>query len=328
MLRFVIRRITILIPMIFMMSIVSFAIIQAPPGDYLQTYIANLRASGDRVDQAEIEMLKRTYGLDQPIYMQYLKWMWKMLHGDLGQSLEFRRPINSLIGERLALTVSLSLFTIVFTWSLAIPVGILSAVRRYSLGDYFFTFFSYVGVGIPNFLLALLLMWSVYRYLGLKITGLFSEQYVDAPWSMGKVVDLLKHMWVPMLILGTAGTARLTRIVRANLLDELNKPYVQTARAKGLTERRVLLKYPTRIALNPFVSTAGWALPQLFSGSTIVATVLSLPTIGPLLLRSLMSQDMFLAGSIILILTSLTMIGTLVSDVLLAAIDPRIRMGG
>jgi len=328
MLRFVIRRITILIPMLAVMSVISFIIIQAPPGDYLETYIATLRASGDEVDMAEIEALKRTYGLDQPMYVQFFKWIWKVLHGDLGQSLEFQRPINTLLGERLSLTLILSLFTILFTWSLAIPIGIFSAVRRYSIGDYAFTFFSYIGVGIPNFMLALLIMWFVYHWFGLKITGLFSDQYIDVPWTFGRVLDMLKHIWVPMLILGTAGTAGLTRIVRANMLDELNKPYVHTARAKGLAERRLLLKYPTRIALNPFVSTVGWALPQLFSGSTIVATVLGLPTIGPLLLRALMAQDMFLAGSIILILTSLTMVGTLISDILLATIDPRIRMGG
>jgi peptide/nickel transport system permease protein len=328
MLRFVVRRITILIPMLAMMSLISFLIIQAPPGDYLETYIANLMAQGDEVDMAEIEALKRTYGLDQPMSIQFLKWIWKVLQGDLGMSLEFQRPINTLLGERLALTLALSLFTILFTWSLAIPIGMLSAVRRYTIGDYAFTLFSYIGVGIPNFLLALLIMWSVYNWFGLKITGLFSDQYIDAPWSLGRVLDMLKHIWVPMLILGTAGTAGLTRVVRANMLDELNKPYVQTARAKGLSERRLLLKYPTRIALNPFVSTVGWALPRLFSGSTIVATVMGLPTVGPLLLRSLMAQDMFLAGSIILILTSLTMVGTLISDILLAAIDPRIRMGG
>jgi peptide/nickel transport system permease protein len=328
MLRFIVRRLTILVPMLVVMSIVSFLIIQAPPGDYLESYIANLMAQGDEVDLAEIEALKRTYGLDQPMYVQFSKWIWKILHGDFGQSLEFRRPINELLGERLALTLLLSLFTILFTWSMAIPIGIFSAVRRYSIGDYAFTFFSYFGVGIPNFLLALLIMWFVYKWFGLKITGLFSDQYIDVPWTFGRVVDMLKHIWVPMLILGTAGTAGLTRIVRANMLDELNKPYVQTARAKGLAERKLLFKYPTRIALNPFVSTVGWALPRLFSGSTIVANVLGLPTIGPLLLRALMAQDMFLAGSIILILTSLTMIGTLVSDVALAAIDPRIRMGG
>jgi peptide/nickel transport system permease protein len=209
---------------------------------------------------------------------------------------------------------------------LAIPIGILSAVKRYSILDYVVTFLSYIGVGTPNFLLALVIMWVAFSSFGLKITGLFSEEYLMQPWSWGKVWDMLKHIWVPMLILGTDGTARFTRIVRANLLDELNKPYVETARAKGLTETRLLLKYPTRLALNPFISTAGWALPQLFSGSLIVATVLSLPTVGPMLLRALLSQDMYLAGSIVLILSVLTMIGTLLSDILLALADPRIRM--
>jgi peptide/nickel transport system permease protein len=327
MLRYLVRRVIMLIPMLFIMSIVAFAIILAPPGDYLQTYIAQARASGDVIDQAQVEALKATYGLDQPVYMQYLKWLNRMLHGDLGMSMEFNRPVTTLIGERLMLTVGLALFTMLFTWSLAIPIGIISAVKRYSFLDHFATFFSYVGLGTPNFLLALVLMYLAYTQLGMKITGLFSEQYTDAPWTFGRFVDMLKHIWVPMLILGTAGTANLTRIVRANLLDELRKPYVTTARAKGLTERKLLLKYPVRIALNPFVSTAGWALPQLFSGSLIVATVLSLPTIGPLLLRSLMSQDMFLAGSIVLIMTALTMVGTLISDIVLAMIDPRIRMG-
>ena len=328
MVAFLIRRVSILVPMLFMMSIVAFAIIQAPPGDYLETYIAQLMATGDDVDMAEIEALERMYGLDQPMYVQYWKWLWKVLHGDLGMSLEFQRPVNDLIGERLGLTVLLGLFTVLFTWSLALPIGMLSAVKQYSFVDYFFTFVSYVGVGVPNFLLALVIMWSVYRYFGLKITGLFSGDYVDAPWSVARFLDMLKHIWVPMLILGSAGTAGLTRTVRANLLDELKKPYVQTARAKGLSERKVVFKYPLRIALNPFVSTIGWALPGLFSGSLIVAMVLGLPTVGPLLLRALMAQDMFLAGSIVLILTTLTMIGTLVSDIVLAALDPRIRMGG
>ena len=326
MFEFISRRLTLFFPMVFLMSVVSFAIIQAPPGDFLTDYIARLQASGEIVDQAEVESIKRRYGLDQPIYMQYAKWMWGILRWDLGQSIEWQRPISELINERLAMTLVLGLFTILFTWTLAIPIGIISAVKRYSFIDYLFTFLSYLGVGTPNFLLALVIMWTVFSLYGLKITGLFSEEYVMAPWSLGKVVDMLKHIWVPMLILGTDGTARFTRIVRANLLDELNKPYVETARAKGLPERKLVLKYPTRIALNPFISTAGWALPQLFSGSLIVATVLSLPTVGPMLLRALLSQDMFLAGSIVLILSVLTMIGTLLSDILLALADPRIRM--
>ena len=327
--RFLIRRFSILIPMAFAMSIVAFAIILAPPGDYLQTYIESLSSSGVFVDTAEIETLKRQYGLDKPVYMQYLQWMRNMLlKGDLGRSLEFQRPVTELIGQRLVLTVVLGLFTVAFTWTLAIPIGIISAVKQYSFIDYFFTFLSYFGVGTPNFLLALVIMWFIFAWFGLKITGLFSPDFQDASWSFAKFIDMLKHIWVPMLILGTDGTARFTRIIRANLLDELSKPYVETARAKGLPEWKVVLKYPTRIAINPFISTMGWQLPQLFSGSLIVATVLSLPTIGPLLLRSLFAQDMFLAGSIILILTVLTMIGTLISDIILALVDPRIRMSG
>jgi len=328
MLQFIIRRIFVLVPMLFLMSIVAFGIILAPPGDYLTSYVAQLEASGDFLDQAEIEGLKKQFGLGRPVHEQYLKWVSRIvLHGDLGRSLEFNRPVNELIGERLAMTLMLGLFTISFTWTMAIPIAIISAVKQYSFIDHFFTFLSYMGVGTPNFLLALVIMWFVFSIFGLKITGLFSQEYQDAGWSIGKFIDMVKHIWVPMLILGTDGTARFVRIIRANLLDELSKPYVETARAKGLPEWKVVMKYPVRIALNPFISTAGWQLPQLFSGSLIVATVLSLPTIGPLLLRSLFGQDMFLAGSIVLILTVLTMIGTLLSDILLALVDPRIRMG-
>ncbi len=314
--------------MMILMSVVAFGIIQAPPGDYLQTYIAELVAGGDQIDMAEVENLRRQYGLDSPVHVQYLKWVGNIVRGNLGFSLEYQRPVNELIGERLALTLLLGLFTIAFTWTLAIPIGIISAVKQYSFIDYAFTFLSYFGVGTPNFLLALAIMWFVWAWFGLKITSLFSPEYQDAAWSAAKFIDLLKHIWVPMIILGTDGTARFTRIIRANLLDELSKPYVETARAKGLSEWRLILKYPTRIALNPFISTMGWQLPQLFSGSLIVATVLSLPTIGPMLLASLIAQDMFLAGSIILILTLLTMLGTLVSDILLALVDPRIRVEG
>ncbi len=326
--QFLLRRLGILIPMMILMSVVAFGIIQAPPGDYLQTYIAELVAGGDQIDMAEVENLRRQYGLDSPVHVQYLKWVGNIVRGNLGFSLEYQRPVNELIGERLALTLLLGLFTIAFTWTLAIPIGIISAVKQYSFIDYAFTFLSYFGVGTPNFLLALAIMWFVWAWFGLKITSLFSPEYQDAAWSAAKFIDLLKHIWVPMIILGTDGTARFTRIIRANLLDELSKPYVETARAKGLSEWRLILKYPTRIALNPFISTMGWQLPQLFSGSLIVATVLSLPTIGPMLLASLIAQDMFLAGSIILILTLLTMLGTLVSDILLALVDPRIRVEG
>jgi peptide/nickel transport system permease protein len=327
MLQFIIRRIFIFIPMMFLMSVVAFALIQAPPGDFLTDYVAQLQASGELVDDDQIEALRDQYGLNRPLYVQYAKWVWGILQWDLGLSLEWRRPVTELVNARLAMTVVLGVSTIIFTWTLAIPIGVLSAVKKYTPIDYFFTFISYFGVGTPNFLIALVAMWLAFSVLGIKITGLFSEEYVTAPWSFGKVIDMLKHMWVPMLILGTDGTARFTRIVRANLLDEMNKPYVETARAKGLPEWKVVLKYPVRIALNPFVSTAGLELPRLISGQLIVATVMSLPTIGPLLLRALLSQDMFMAGAIVLILTTLTLIGVLISDIVLALMDPRIRIG-
>ncbi len=327
MLTFIVRRLTTFIPMMFLMSVVAFALIQAPPGDFLSDYVVQLQNQGEYADPGELESLRKQYGLGEPMYIQYAKWVWGVMRWDFGKSLEMRVSVNDLINERLSLTIILGLFTVVFTWTLAIPIGIFSAVKQYSWVDYMFTFFSYLGVGTPNFLLALVIMWMVFAYFGMSITGLFSPDYVEAPWSVGKVVDMLKHIWVPMLILGTDGTARLTRIMRANLLDELNKPYVETARAKGLPEWQLIMRYPVRIAVNPIVSTIGWTLPQLFSGSLIVATVMSLPTLGPLLLRALYTQDMFLAGSIILILTALTLIGTLISDVVLALIDPRIRIG-
>ena len=327
MLQFIIRRIFIFIPMMFLMSVVAFALIQAPPGDFLTDYVAQLQASGELVDDDQIEALRDQYGLNRPLYVQYAKWVWGILQWDLGLSLEWRRPVTELVNARLAMTVVLGVSTIIFTWTLAIPIGVLSAVKKYTVIDYFFTFISYFGVGTPNFLIALVAMWLAFSVLGIKITGLFSEEYVTAPWGFGKVLDMIKHMWVPMLILGTDGTARFTRIVRANLLDEMNKPYVETARAKGLPEWKVVLKYPVRIALNPFVSTAGLELPRLISGQLIVATVMSLPTIGPLLLRALLSQDMYMAGSIVLILTTLTLIGVLISDIVLAMMDPRIRIG-
>ena len=327
MLQFIIRRLLIFIPMLFLMSVVAFALIQAPPGDFLTDYVAQLQASGEIVDDDQIEALRNQYGLNRPLYVQYAKWVWGILQWNLGISLEWGRPVTELVNERLAMTIVLGVSTVIFTWTLAIPIGVLSAVKKYTVIDYFFTFISYFGVGTPNFLIALVAMWLAFSVLGIKITGLFSEEYVTAPWSFGKVIDMLKHMWVPMLILGTDGTARFTRIVRANLLDEMNKPYVETARAKGLPEWKVVLKYPVRIALNPFVSTAGLELPRLISGQLIVATVMSLPTIGPLLLRALLSQDMFMAGAIVLILTTLTLIGVLISDIVLAMMDPRIRIG-
>jgi peptide/nickel transport system permease protein len=326
MFQYIIKRLLLLPLLLIIFSILAFVIIQAPPGDFVTSYIADLAASGSSVDQAQIDALRQLYGLDQPVYIQYFKWMGRILRGDLGVSLDWKRPNTELIGERLLLTVALGAFTFGFTWALAIPIGILSATRQYSIWDYVFTIFNYMGVATPSFMTALVLMWLAFRYFGISVTGLFSPQYVDAPWSWGRVFDLLKHIWLPMVILGMDGTARLARVMRANLLDELKKPYMEMARAKGLSEWKLVLKYPVRLAINPLVSTIGWYLPLLFSGSVIVATVMNLPTIGPLLLRALIGQDMFLAGSIILIYCFLAIIGTLISDILLAWLDPRIRM--
>ena len=326
--KFILKRFIIFIPMMFVMSVVSFGIIQAPPGDYVDDYIRSMELSGAEgsVRYNQAEEMRRQLGLDRSIYIQYYSWIKGVVTWNFGRSLSFPRPVNELINERLPMTLILGAFTIMFTWTLAIPIGIISAVKQYSIIDYAFTLMSYVGVGTPNFMLALIIMWMALSTFQISISGLFSFEYIDAPWSVGRFIDMLKHIWVPMLILGTDGTARFTRIVRANLLDEMSKPYVETARAKGLPEWKVVLKYPTRIALNPFISTAGWALPQLFSGSLIVAFVMNLPTLGPLLLQALLFQDMHMAGSMIMILTGLTLIGTLISDILLAWIDPRIRM--
>jgi peptide/nickel transport system permease protein len=326
MLQYIIKRLLLLPLLLIIFSMFAFLIIQAPPGDFVTAYMAELAASGSSMDQAQIDALRQRYGLDQPIYVQYLKWMGRIVTGDLGVSLDWQKPITELIGERLLLTVTLGAFTFAFTWAVAIPIGIYSATHQYSFFDYFFTVFNYFGVATPTFMTALVLMWLAFSQFGVSVTGLFSPEYVDAPWTWGRVVDLLKHLWLPVVILGLDGTARLARVMRANLLDELKKPYMEMARAKGLSEWKLVMKYPVRLALNPLVSTIGWYLPLIFSGSVIVATVLNLPTIGPMLLRALTNQDMFLAGAIILIYCFLAIIGTLVSDILLAWLDPRIRM--
>lgn len=306
-------------------SVLAFAIIQLPPGDFVDTYIANLSASGSAVSQAEAEALRQLYGLDQPIWVQYFKWVSRILAGDFGESMEWRRPVSEVIGDRLWMTVLISFFALILTWGIALPIGIISAVRQYSISDYAFTFLSFIGLAIPNFLLALVVMYVAFRYFGANVGGLFSAEFELAPWSLAKVWDLIKHLPLPGLILALAGTAQLVRIMRANLLDELRKPYVVTARAKGLPERRVILKYPVRAALNPFASTIAYLFPYLVSGSVIVSIVLSLPTVGPLLVKALIAQDMFLAGTIILLLGALTVVGTFISDLVLMWIDPRIR---
>lgn len=325
MLEYIGRRILLMVMTLIVISIVSFVIIQLPPGDFLTAYMERLEESGLTRDQAVIEALKKRYGLDQPIYVQYAKWVWGMLHGDFGQSFLFNRPVGELIWERLGLTMAVSFAALVFNWIVALPIGIYSAVRQYSIGDYLATFIGFIGLAIPNFMLALILMWIAFSVFGANVGGLFSAEFADAPWSWAKVVDMLKHLWLPMVVLGMAGTAGLIRIMRANLLDEIRRPYVITARAKGLTERRLTLKYPVRVALNPFISTIGWSLAGLVAGETIVSIVLGLPTTGPLLFRALMMQDMYLAGTFIMLVSALTVIGTLISDILLAWVDPRIR---
>lgn len=323
---YIIRRILAMVPTLFLASVVAFIIIQLPPGDFATAYASTLAATGDVVSQDALDSLKRDYGLDQPVIIQYFKWMNGILtRGDFGISFEHREPVSSLIWGRIWLTMWLSLASVLLTWILAFPIGIYSAVKQYSAGDYVFTLIGFFGVSVPAFLVALVLMYLQFKYLGKTTSGLFSDEFVNAAWSWARISDLLTHLWLPALILGLGGTAELIRILRANLLDELCKPYVITARSKGLPEWKVILKYPVRMALNPFVSTLGWILPGLISGSIILSQVMNLPTTGPLLLRSLQSQDMYLAGSMILVLSIATIFGTLVSDILLALLDPRIR---
>ena len=324
--RYILQRLALLPLLMVIYSFVIFVIIQAPPGDFLTAYVATLASSGSSLSAEQIAAMRHQYGLDQPMVVQYFLWVQHLLHGDFGLSLEYQRPNAELISEMLGLTLALALFSFVLTWVLAIPAGIYSATHPRSVGDHILTVINYIGVATPNFMLALILMWVAFAYFDVSVTGLFSPDYVNAPWSWSRVADLLAHIWLPALVLGIAGTARLSRIMRANLLDELNKPYVVTARAKGMKEWRLVLRYPVRLAFNPLVSTIGWYLPQLFSGSLIVATVMNLPNIGPLLLRALVNQDMYLAGGILLIYSFLTVVGTLVSDVLLALFDPRIRV--
>jgi peptide/nickel transport system permease protein len=316
-----------MIPSLFAVSFLAFVLIQLPPGDFVTTYIATLAASNETVDQNTAAELRARFGLDQPMIVQYGKWIYGILtRGDFGLSFEWQQPVSELIWERMALTLLLTFSTLLATWAIALPIGVFSAVKKYSIGDYIATFFSFLGLAIPSFLLALVLMYIAAVQFGQDVGGLFSEPYRNAPWSWAKFVDLLGHLWIPVIILAVSGTASLIRVMRANMLDELAKPYVTTARAKGLSEFHLLMKYPLRIALNPFISTIAWLLPNLVSGSVVVAIVLNLPTAGPLLLQSLMSQDMYLAGAFVLLICALTLIGSLLSDILLAFADPRIRL--
>ena len=327
MLVFIVKRMMWMLPFLIAISFLSFVLIQLPPGDNVTTYIATLAASNEIVDQNTAADLRSRFGLDQPMVVQYWKWISNIIfHGDFGLSFEWQQPVGDLIWERMALTLVLTFSTLLLTWGIALPIGVFSAVKKYSIADYVVTTLSFLGLAIPSFLLALVLMYIAAVEFGQNVGGLFSEQYLTAPWSMGKVMDLMAHLWIPVVILAVSGTASLIRVMRANMLDELNKPYVTTARAKGLSEFTLLVKYPLRLALNPFISTIAWLLPNLVSGSIIVAIVLSLPTAGPLLLQSLMSQDMYLAGAFILLICMLTILGSLISDILLALVDPRIRL--
>ena len=325
MLEYVTRRFVYMLLMIAAMSLVAFIIIQLPPGDYLTMYVKQLEASGEILDESEIESLRRQYGFDQPQHIRYLKWVSGMFRGDFGRSVQWNKSVLDLVGERLLLTIVISLGATLFTYAMAISVGIFSATHQYSLFDYSVTVVGFVGLATPNFLLALVLMIVFNNAFGVSIGGLFSPEYSTAPWSLGKVWDMIKHLPVPIIVLGTAGTAGVIRVMRGMLLDELRKQYVITARTKGLSESRLLFRYPVRLALNPIVSTVGWVLPAIVSGDTITALVLSLPTVGPLLFRALLTEDMYLAGTIVMFLCFLTIIGMFVSDMVLAAIDPRIR---
>ena len=328
MLRYVVHRLLLMIPTLLLMSLLTFVIINLPPGNYLDTLIGELKASGETADLQKVEFLRKQYGLDQPVLVQYWRWLTGLFRGDLGYSFEYDRPVTAIIGERMALTIVVSAGAILFTWVVAFPIGVYSATHKYSWADHGLTFLGFLGLATPNFLLALIVMFVFFTWFGVSAGGLFSLGMENAPWSWAKVVDLLEHLLVPVVVIGTSGTATMIRRLRANLLDELKKPYVVTARSKGLPPGRLLLKYPLRIALNPFISDIGSLLPQVISGSIIVSIVLSLPTTGPMLLRALRTQDMYLAGSFLMLLAVLSVIGVLLSDLALAALDPRIRQGG
>jgi peptide/nickel transport system permease protein len=328
MLNFLARRAALALVTCFAISLMTFVIIRLPPGDFVDAYIAQLAASGSSISAEQADAMRHDYGIDRPVIVQYGRWITRVIQGDLGVSMMWRRPVAEVIGDRLWLTMAVSFSALCLTWMLALPIGIYSAVRQYSWGDYFFTGLGFIGLSLPNFLLALIIMYLGFRYFGLNVSGLFSPEFIQAPWSAAKVWDMVKHLPLPAGILALAGTAQLIRIMRANLLDELRKPYVITARTKGLSELRLILKYPVRAALNPFASSVAYLFPYLVSGSVIVSLVLGLPTVGPLLLQSLVAQDMYLAGAIVLLLGVMTVAGTLVSDLLLMWIDPRLRIEG
>ena len=328
MIGFIVNRLILALITIWVVTVISFALIQLPPGDYITSYVAQLMTQGEVVSDLEAKALRQQYGLGDPFVIQYYKWLEKAAVGNYGISMEYQRPVTEVIGDRLFLTAILALAAAVFTYAIAVPIGVISAVKQYSITDYVATFLGFLGLAVPNFLLALALLYFGFVLFDANIGGLFSPEYASAPYSIGKIIDLLAHLWMPALVLSIAGTAQVIRVFRANMLDELRRPYVVTARAKGLGEWKVILKYPLRVALNPVISTLGYLLPTLVSGSIIVSIVMSLPTLGPLLLRALIAQDMFLSGTIVLMIGIMTVIGTFISDLLLAWVDPRIRMEG
>lgn len=323
---FIIRRVLMLIPFLFLISALAFIVIQLPPGSFVDTYKQNLEAQGGVVNEAQLHALEVRYGLDRPLIVQYGYWISNIIfRGDFGNSFTYQRPVVDILKERLPRTITISLVSILFTWALAIPLGIVAALKKNSVWDYILTFLSFIGISLPGFLLALLLMYVVFANTGYLVTGLYSKEFQDAPWSIAKFIDLLKNVWLPLVVLAVTGAAYTIRVLRATLLDELQKPYVITARAKGLSEWRVILKYPVRLAINPLISTIGWLLPAVVGGELVVSKVLNLPTVGPVILQATLAQDMYLAGAFVLLLSTLTLVGTLISDVLLAWLDPRIR---
>jgi peptide/nickel transport system permease protein len=326
MLRYIVHRILIMIPTLIAISIVIFTIINLPPGDYFSTYIAELQSSGEAADLAKINFLKAQYGFDSPLWEQYLFWAVGLLHGDMGYSFAYNLPVNQVVGDRLLMTFIVSFTTILFTYIVAFPIGVYSATHQYSWADHTLTLFGFLGLATPSFLLALVLLYLSNVYFGISIGGLMDPKYMDQPWSGGKVLSVAAHLWIPVIVIGTAGTAAMIRRLRANLLDELQKQYVVTARAKGLHPLKLLFKYPLRMALNPFISDIGSLLPHVISGAAIVSVVMSLPTTGPMLLDALRSQDMYLAGSFLMFMAFLTVIGVFISDLALAMLDPRIRL--
>ncbi|MSP68394.1 MAG: ABC transporter permease [Alphaproteobacteria bacterium] len=328
MLAYTVNRMLIMIPTLLAISVITFIIIQLPPGDYLSTYVAELQSQGEKVSAERIEFLREQYGFDRPLYEQYFVWLFGMLQGDFGYSFEYNLPVSAVVGDRLWLTVIVSFATVIFTWVVSFPIGVYSATHQYSAADYTLTLIGFLGLATPNFLLALVLLYFANVTFGTSIGGLMDPQFIDQPWTWGKLGSVLEHLWVPVIVIGTSGTAGMIRRLRANLLDELQKQYVTTGRAKGLPPFRLLVKYPLRMSLNPFIADIGNLLPQIVSGAAIVSVVLSLPTTGPMLLSALRSQDMYLAGSFLMFLALLTVIGVFFSDLLLAALDPRIRLQG